>query len=407
MDDKTATTKTGAGLRYQAAEAPYQRTTNGTNRWWWWLIALCAVGTGLYLWTARGSAPKSAPVAAAVPVSATRAKQGDLNIYLSQIGTVTPLATVTVRSRVAGQIMELAFKEGQLVEPNQPLMTIDPRPYQAQLLQYEGQLARDQATVANARLTLKRYHALYTQGVIALQDLDNQQALYDQARGSIENDQGLIDGIKVNLSYCRVVSPIKGRIGLRQVDLGNYIQATDPLVVITQLQPISVLFTVPEDDIQEIAGDLSSGHQVPVQAWNRDFSRQLASGVLLTFDNEVDQTTGTVKLRAQFANDDYMLFPNEFVNARTLVNTLHDAILVPTAALQRTQQGAYVYVVQPDKTVARRPVVVSATQGDITAIAKGLASAEFVVTDGLDRLQPGSKVTVRVETGPSAPSVGV
>ena len=407
MDDKTATAKTGADLRYQAAAAPYQRTINGTNRWWLWLIALCAVGAGLYLWTARGRGPKSAPVAPAVPVSATQAKRGELNVYLSQIGTVTPLATVTLRSRVAGQIMELAFKEGQLVDANQVLMTIDPRPYQAQLVQYEGQLARDQATLTNARITLERYHALYTQGVIARQDLDNQQALYDQARGAIENDQGLIDGVKVNLSYCRVVSPIKGRIGLRQVDLGNYIQATDPLVVITQLQPISVLFTVPEDDIQEIVGDLSSGRSVPVQAWNRDFSRQLATGALATFDNEVDQTTGTVKLRAQFANDDFTLFPNEFVNARTLVNTLHDAILVPTAALQRTQQGAYVYVVQPDKTVARRPVVVGATQGDITAIAQGLTSAEFVVTDGLDRLQPGSKVAVRVDTGPPAASVGV
>jgi multidrug efflux system membrane fusion protein len=407
MDDKTFATKPGADLRYQAAEAPYQRTTKGTNRWWLWLTALGAVSIGLYLWAARGRAPKSAPVAAAVPVSAIQAKQGDLNIYLSQIGTVTPLATVTIRSRVAGQIMELGFKEGQLIDANQPLMTIDPRPYQAQLLQYEGQLARDQATLANARITLERYHALYTQGVIARQDLDNQQALFDQARGAIQNDQGLIDGVKVNLSYCRVVSPIKGRIGLRQVDLGNYIQATDPLVVITQLQPISVLFTVPEDNIQEIVGDLSSGRNVPVQAWNRDFSRQLATGALVTFDNEVDQTTGTVKLRAQFANDDYALFPNEFVNARTLVNTLHDAILVPTAALQRTQQGAYVYVVQPDKTVARRPVVVSSTQGDVTALAQGLTSAELVVTDGLDRLQPGSKVAVRVDPGPAAPLVGV
>ena len=405
MDDETVT-KSSADHHFRAVETAYQRTINGSNRWWLWLAAICAVGAGWYVWAARGSATKSTPIAPTVPVSAAPAKQGDLSIYLSQIGTVTPLATVTVKSRVAGQILKLGFKEGQQVDPNQLLFIIDPRPYQAQLVQYEGQFARDQATLANARITLERYRDLYRQGVIARQDLDNQQALYDQARGSIENDQGLVDAVKVNLSYCRVVSPIKGRIGLRQVDLGNYIQATDALVVITQLQPISVIFTIPEDNIQEVVGDLSSGRQVPVQAWNRDFSKQLATGFLLTLDNEVDQTTGTVKLRAQFNNEDYALFPNEFVNARTLVSTLHDTVLVPTAAVQRSQQSAYVYVVQPNKTVARRAVVVSATQGDITAIESGVKNAEFVVTDGLDRLQPGSKVTVRVETGPSATSAG-
>jgi multidrug efflux system membrane fusion protein len=404
MDEKPAT-KSREASYFTAAGAGRPRTIIGSNRWWLWLAMICAAVAGLYVWTVRGVSPKGPPITPAVPVSASPAKQGDLNIYLSQIGTVTPFATVTVRSRVAGQILKLGFKEGQLVDTGQLLFNIDPRPYRAQLVQYEGQLARDKATLANAKITLDRYRDLFHQGVIARQDLDNQQALYDQARGSIENDQGLIDAINVNLSYCRVVSPIKGRVGLRQVDLGNYVQASDALVVITQLRPTSVIFSVPEDDIPEIAEDMSVS-QVPVQAWNRDFSKPLGDGFLLTFDNEVDQTTGTVKLRAQFANDNYALFPNQFVNARLLVRTLHNTVLAPTAAVQRTQRNAYVYVVQPNQTVARRPVVVSATQGDVTAIEKGVKTGEVVVTDGLDKLQSGSKVAVRMDTGPSAASAG-
>lgn len=375
---------------------------NGGYRWWPRLAVVCAVGVGLYLWTLRGRSPKSRPAAPALPVSASPAKQGDLDIYLGQIGTVTPFATVAVKSQVAGQIVKLGFTEGQIVEPGQLLFQIDPRPYLAQLIQYEGQLARDKATLANAKITLARYRDLFKQGVIAQQDLDNQQALYDQARGAIGADQGQIDAVKVNLAYCHVVAPIKGRIGLRQVDLGNYVQATDELVVITQLQPTSVIFSVPEDNIPEIVKDMSAG-QVPVQAWNRDFSKQLGDdGFLLTFDNEVDQATGTVKLRAQFANQNLALFPGEFVNARLRLRTLQGTVLVPTAAVQRTQQNAYVYVVQPDKTVAREPVVVGAAQGDVTAIDKGIKAGDVVVTDGLDKLQPGSKVAVRMETSQPA-----
>jgi membrane fusion protein, multidrug efflux system len=398
-------TESRSGSYFTAVDPSHSLSINGSNRWWLWLAAICALGAGLYVWATHGSSPKGPPVTPAVPVSAILAKQGDLDIYLNQIGTVTPFATVTVRSRVAGQILKLGFKEGQGVDAGQLLFNIDSGPYQAQLVQYEGQLARDKATLTNARITLERYRSLLHQGVIARQDLDNQQALYDQARGLIENDQGLIDGVNVNLAYCRVVAPIKGRIGLRQVDLGNYVQATDALVVITQLQPISVIFSVPEDDLEEIITDMNGG-QVAVQAWDRDFSKQLANGFLLTFDNEIDQTTGTVKLRAQFANDNYALFPNQFVNARLLVSTLHNMVLVPTAAVQRTQQSAYVYVVQPNKTVARSTVVVSATQADITAIEKGLQTGQVVVTDGLDKLQSGSKVTVRMDSGTSAPAAG-
>lgn len=403
MQEKPAT-KSSLETHFTAVDASHARTINGSNRWWLWLATICAAGAALYLWTTHSGSPTGPPVAPATPVSADSVKQGDLNIYLSQIGTVTPFATVTVVSRVAGQILKLDFKEGQIVEAGQLLFNIDPRPYTAQLVQYEGQLARDKATLANAKVTLDRYRDLFRQGVIARQDLDNQEALYGQARGAIENDEGLIDAVKVNLGYCQIVSPIKGRIGLRQVDLGNYVQASNPLVVITQLQPISVIFSVPEDDIEELVKDMRVG-QVPVQAWDRSFSKQLATGFLLTFDNEIDQATGTVKLRAQFANDNYALFPGQFVNAKLLVKTLHDTMMVPTAAVQQTQRSAYVYVVEPNQTVARRPVVVGPSQDDFTAIEKGVSAGEAVVTDGLDKLQPGGRVAVRMDTGPASSAV--
>jgi multidrug efflux system membrane fusion protein len=379
---------------------PDASSINVRSRWWPWLTAVCAVGAALYVWTARVRSGKRPPAAPVIPVSATLAKRGNLDIYLSQIGTVTPFATVTVRSQVAGQITKLGFREGSMVAPGQLLFQIDPRPYQAQLMEYEGQLARDQATLANARITLVRYRDLFRRGVIARQDLDNQQALYDQARGAITADRGEIDAVKVNLAYCRIVSPIKGRIGLREVDLGNYVQPSDALVVITQLRPTSVIFSVPEGDIPEVVKDMRAG-RVPVQAWNRDFSKLLSDGFLLTFDNEVDEATGTVKLRAQFANRSYSLFPGQFVNAKLRVRTLHGMVLVPTAAVQRTQKGSYVYVVERDKTVTRAPITVSALQGDITAVIKGVKAGDVVVTDGLDRLRPGARVAVRMEGSPS------
>jgi multidrug efflux system membrane fusion protein len=405
MDNEPAV-KSRSHSYFTTVETRRAEKIDAGARWWTWLAAAALLAAGIYVWSDRKHV-KPPPTAPAVPVSAVNARRGDLSIYLSQIGTVTPLATVTVVSRVSGQIQKIYFTEGQLVEPGQPLFDIDPRPYQAQMVQYQGQLARDLATLENARITLERYRVLLQKGVIARQDLDNQQALYNQARGSIENDRGLIDAVKVNLSYCRVVSPIKGRIGLRQIDLGNYVQASNPLVLITQLQPISVIFSVPEDDIQEIVEDMRRG-RVEVQAWNRDFSKLIASGFLLTLDNQIDQTTGTVKLRAEFANDDYALFPNEFVNARLLITTLKGTVLAPTAAVQHTQRSDYVYVVRADKTVARRLVVVTATQGDVTAIGKGLEPGETVVTDGLDKMQPGSRVSVRMESGapPEQPGVG-
>ncbi len=345
--DKTDFQATSRG----PASRPVERVKgNGRfmSRRSFWIVATCLIALGVFLWLKRSRPAKPSVIAPAVPVAAAIAKKGNLDIYLSQIGTVTPFATVTIKSRVAGQILKLGFKEGEMVNVGQPLFTIDPRPYQAQLDQYRGQLARDEATLANARITLERYKTLLRQGVIARQDLDNQQALYSQAVGTVQNDQGLIEGVNVNLGYCSIASPIKGRIGLRQVDLGNYVQASDTLAVITQLQPISVIFSVSEDNIPAIAKDMGTDRRIPVQAWNRDFSHQLADGFLLTFDNVIDQSTGTVKLRAQFANDDYSLFPDQFVNARLLLNTIADTTLVPTASVQQTRQGAYLYVVQAE-----------------------------------------------------------
>lgn len=380
------------------------RDDGSHSRRWIWIAAACLLVAGALVWFERGRSAKPAPIVPVVPVAAAAAKTGNLDLYLSQIGTVTPFATVTIKTRVAGQILKLGFKEGEMVSPGQLLFEIDPRPYQAQLDQYRGQLARDEATLANARITLERYKVLLRRGVIARQELDNQQAAYDEAIGAVQNDQGLIEGVKVNLGYCSVTSPIKGRIGLRQVDLGNYVQATDTLAVVTQLQPISVIFSVAEDNIPAIARVMATDRRIPVQAWNRDFSHQLADGFLLTFDNTVDQSTGTVKLRAQFANDNYALFPDQFVNARLLLNTITDTTLVPTAAVQQTKQGAYLYVVQSNQTVARREVTVAASEGDSTAISAGVSAGELVVTDGLDKLQPGSRVNARIETSTPAAS---
>jgi multidrug efflux system membrane fusion protein len=339
--------------------------------------------------------------APSVPVAASIVRSGNLDVYLNQIGTVTPFATVTIKSRIAGQIMKIDFKEGQLVKAGDLLVNIDPSPYEAQLAQFEGQLARDQATLANAKVTLERYRYLYKTGIIASQDADNQQALYRQALGTVQNDQGMIAGVKINLAYCRILSPIDGRVGLRQVDVGNYVVSSQNLVVVTQLQPISVVFSIPEDNIPEVVNDMRGGHQVPVVAWNRDFSKKIEDGFLLTFDNQVDENTGTVKLRAQFSNPDYALFPDAFVNATMPVKTIQNAVLVPTAAIQSGAQQAFVYVVQPNNTVVQRQVTVGPAQGDVTAITKGVSVGEKVVTDGLDKLQSGTKVVVQMDSSNS------
>ncbi len=373
------------------------------------LIVLAATVVGLYFLFARSRPDSSnqAPPGAvhvAVPVAAVAAKLGDMNQYISAIGTVTAYNTVTVKSRVDGQLDKVNFTEGQLVKAGDLLAEIDPRPYQVQLTQAEGTLAKDLASLENAKVTLARDKELYSQKVLARQDLDNQEAAVGQYAGSIESDKGAVDNAKLQLVYSRITSPITGRVGLRLVDAGNIIHATDAtgLAVITQLQPIAVDFGIPEDDLPSLETAMKANPQLPVEAYDRDFKHKLATGTLLTTDNQIDQSTGTIKLKASFPNQDSSLFPNQFVNAKLLVNTIHDAIMIPAAGLQRSQQGSFVYVVKPDQTVEMRSVTVAATQGDVIAIGKGLAAGDLVVTDGVDKLQQGSHVNVQTAAIPPA-----
>jgi membrane fusion protein, multidrug efflux system len=375
------------------------------HRWRLWLVVLAVAILAIYYFSGRSSTDSAAPPATAhlsVPVAAVPAKLGDLNQYISAIGTVTAYNTVTVKSRVDGQLMKVNFTEGQIVKAGDLLAEIDPRPYQVQLTQAEGTLAKDLATLENNKILYARDKELYAQKVIARQDLDNQEALVGQYAGSIESDKGAVDNAKLQLVYSRITSPITGRVGLRLVDPGNIVHATDAtgLAVITQLQPIAVDFSIPEDDLPNLETAMKATPQLPVEAFDRDFKHKLASGSLLTTDNQIDQSTGTIKLKAAFPNEDHSLFPNQFVNARLLVNTISKAILIPAAGLQRSQQGSFVYVVKPDKTVEMRPVTVGATQGDVIAINKGLQVGDVVVTDGVDKLQQGAHVSVQMAALP-------
>lgn len=409
MDSDAPTTgKPNASQFIQDAEVR-TRLDKVIQPWRLRLIVLAAAVVGVYFLIARSrpdsstQAPPSA-VHMVVPVAAVPAKLGDMNQYISAIGTVTAYNTVTVKSRVDGQLDKVNFTEGQLVKAGDLLAEIDPRPYQVQLAQAEGTLAKDLASLENAKVLLARDQELYNQRVLARQDLDNQQAAVGQYAGSIESDKGAVDNAKLQLVYSRITSPITGRVGLRLVDAGNIIHATDAtgLAVITQLQPIAVDFGIPEDDLPSLETAMKANPQLPVEAYDRDFKHKLAAGTLLTTDNQIDQSTGTIKLKASFPNQDSSLFPNQFVNAKLLVNTLHDAIMIPAAGLQRSQQGSFVYVVKPDQTVEMRGVTVAATQGDVIAIAKGLAAGDLVVTDGVDKLQQGSHVSVQTAAIPPA-----
>jgi len=332
------------------------------------------------------------------------ARSGDLPVYLDGIGTVTPLATVTVHSRVDGQLMTTYFTEGQAVHAGDLLAEIDPRPFQAQLVQAEGQLARDQANLANARLDLERYQRLAQQEMIARQQLDTQQMVVNQAEASIKVNTGLIDAIKLQLTYCRITSPITGRVGLRLVDPGNVVKASDTggLVVITQLEPIALVFSVPEDSLQPILRRFRSGGKVPVDAFDREGKTKIASGTLLAIDNQIDPTTGTVRLKAAFGNTDGVLYPNQFVNARVLIDVLHDATLAPAEAIQRGPQGAYVYVVKPDKVVQMRRVQLGPSEGATVAVRSGVAESETLVVDGTEKVQDGARVEPTVRKAPPA-----
>jgi multidrug efflux system membrane fusion protein len=389
-----------------------QRTVNGPRRKWIWVAAACVlllVAGGIYWYATRTpSADSSASPGAGkgkggrsaalqnVPVVVVPAKTGDIGVYLNGLGAVTPLATVTVKSRVDGQLMDVYFKEGQLVRQGELLALIDPRTYEAALLQAQGQMIRDVALLKNARIDLERYKTLFEQDSISQQQVATQESLVTQYEGTVKIDQAAIDTAKVNLVYCRITAPVSGRVGLRQVDPGNIVHAADTtgIVIITQLQPISVIFTLPEDNIPGVMKRLQAGEKLAVDAWDRAEIAKLAPGALLTMDNQVDPTTGTVKLRAQFPNQDFALFPSQFVNAHMLVETKHGVTLIPTAAIQRGTPGTFVYVVKPDSTVTVRPIKLGTTEADRAEVDSGVTAGENVVVDGADKLREGAKVEI-------------
>ncbi len=369
--------------------------------WRLWAIVGGVALVGLVLFARGGKKDVAAPGGRAVPVTVAKARQGDMAVYLTGLGTVTSLNSVLVRSRVDGQLIRVAFTEGQMVAQGELLAEIDPRPFQVQLMQAEGQLAKDTANYQNTVADLKRLQGLVQQGIISRQQLDTQSSAVDQTAATLKADQASVESAKLNLVYSRITAPIAGRVGLRVVDAGNIVHATDAngLVTIAPIQPINVVFAVPADNIQQVLSQNAKNSKLPVEAWDRDLKTRIATGSLAAIDNQVDPATGTVRLKALFANADRALFPNQFVNARLLVDTLQGVIIVPTAAVQRSPQGAFVYVVKADSTVELRPVKVRGTEGDDSALNEGLASGETVVTDGLEKLRPGSKVALPKPAG--------
>jgi len=370
----------------------------------WRLWAIVGGASFLLLWLFfRGSKkdPGSNPAGRPVPVTVIQSRKGDMAVRISGLGTVTALNNVTVRSRVDGQLVRVAFSEGQLVREGELLAEIDPRPFKVQLMQAEGQFAKDRAAFQNANADLQRFQSLVKQGIISSQQLDTQVSAVAQFEASLEADQATIESAKLNLVYSRITAPISGRVGLRLVDVGNIVKATDAngLVTIAALQPINVVFAVPADNIQQVLSQNAKTTKLPVEAWDRDLRTRLGTGTLAAIDNQVDPGTGTVRLKALFSNENRALYPNQFVNAQLLVDTLRGVVIVPTAAVQRSPQGAFVYVVKADGTVELRNVEVQGTDGDDTAVSKGLSGGETIVTDGLEKLRPGSKVALPKAAG--------
>jgi multidrug efflux system membrane fusion protein len=399
--------------------------THPKSHWWIWVIVLGVVVLGVWYYHNSKSASQAADTAApgaggkgrggpgaggmTVPVVVAAAQRGDLPVYFNGLGTVTAFNTVTVRSRVDGQLISVAFKEGQFVHQGDLLAQIDPRPFQVQLEQAVGQLAKDQAQRKDAEVNLERYKELFKEGVIPQQQQDTQAALVGQFDGAITSDQSQIDNAKLQLTYSRITAPISGRIGLRLVDAGNIVHATDTngLLVITQLQPISVIFSLPQDQLPQVNAKLHSGTQLTVEAYDRDDTTKIAGGKLQTIDNQIDITTGTYKLKSTFSNEDNVLFPNQFVNVHLLVDTKRNLVIVPAAAIQRGPQGTYVYAVAKDSadkdTVSKiAAVTIAQTTGDNVGLSAGINPGDLVVIDGQDKLQDGTKINPSTSNGGKA-----
>jgi membrane fusion protein, multidrug efflux system len=407
MDDRTKT-ESWPGQKTEPERAPVHEAPPRKRSWLGIIIGLlviaAAIGLGWWLYTrpvaeqaprgGRGNVP---------PVSTTAVTSGDINVNINALGTVTSLATITIKSQISGQLVAVNFKEGDVVERGKLLAEIDSRPYELALAQAQGALKRDQGLLESAQKDLQRYQDLAKTNAIPRQQLDQQVALVKQDEGNIITDQAQIDMAKLNIAYCHITAPVPGRLGLRLVDAGNYVTPGDAtgLVVITQLTPISVLFTTAEDNLPQIQKRLKEGATLEVTALDRSATTKIAVGTLSTLDNQIDTTTGTVKLRAQFANADGALFPNQFVNVQLLVEVKHDTPIVPTNAIQRGAPGTFVYLVNPqENTVSIQKIVLGPTDGDRVAITSGLKPGDIVVTDGADKLKEGIKITIR--SGPGA-----
>jgi multidrug efflux system membrane fusion protein len=397
-------TRTAPPPKPQRTEAPQ---AHRSYLWVWIVVILVLAIGGLTYYRKQQAAAEAAKAKAAaahrsVPITTDTVHQGPIGVYINALGTVTPVYTATITSRVDGQIVSVNYREGQMVRKGDVLIQVDSRPYQAALTQAQGTLAHDEALLSESRIDLDRYQLAFNRNAIAKQQLDDQTQTVKQNEGSVKNDQGTVASATTNLDYATIKAPIDGRVGLRLLDPGNIVIAgsTTPLVVITQLQPITVIFSVAEDYLPQIQKQMRLGNKMSVDAFDRAQQAKLASGSLLTLDNQVDTTTGTVKLKAIFANQDFTLFPNQFVNTRLLVDTVQNASLVPTAAIQRNAQGTFVYLIKPDQTAAMQPVTVGTTDGGLAAV-QGLQPGQVVAVTGFDKLQDGAKVAISNAPGGS------
>jgi membrane fusion protein, multidrug efflux system len=397
-------------LKEDPSIAPSQTAKPRSRRWLvlTTILAVLAVA-GIVWWSKQVGAPEPAGRnrnAGPMSIVPEVVGKGDIGINLNALGTVTSLATVTIRTQISGYLQKIAFKEGDDVKKGDLVAEIDPRPYEAALAQANGNLARDEALLKGAQVDLTRYQGLAAQNAVPRQTLDTQIALVAQDQGTVEADRAAVKAAQVNLQYCHIVSPLDGRVGLRQVDQGNYVTPGDAsgIVVITQLQPISVLFTLPEDNIQTVLKRMQGGAVLPAAAYDRSGASKIADGVLQTFDSQIDPTTGTIKARAQFVNDNKMLYPNQFVNIRLLVDTHKDVTTMSTAGIQRGVPGTFVYLVNADSTVSVRPVKLGVTEGERVEVLSGLAPGDRIVIDGADKLRDGAKINVRSETDSAKPA---